>query len=239
MSYNRFNQGVASAEVRDTDLGLQTFMRGVYNLMTIGVGVTGLTAYAVANIPAVYNAIFGNQLIGMAVIFAPLAFILFGLTPARVVRMPVARAQALFLGFAALTGLSTAVIFMSYTEESIARVFFVTAATFAAASIMGYSTRKDLTAMGSFMWMGFLGIFIASIVNIFIGSSMIHFITSILSVVVFTGLTAYETQMLKETYNASRDHSTAQKIAVLGALSLYLSFLNLFHALMHLMGQRE
>jgi FtsH-binding integral membrane protein len=219
------------------DSGLQSFMRGVYNTMGIGLVVTGLVAFATASSDQMMALIYGTPL-KWVVMLAPLAFVFLGFTPARMARMNPGQARTLFYVFAAVMGLSMAAIFVVFTGESIARVFFVTAGAFAATSLYGYTTKKDLTRMGSFMFMGLIGIVIASLVNLFIGSEMVQFVVSVLGVVIFTGLTAWETQMLKETYvyggGAAND-----KLAISGALGLYLSFINLFQSLLHLMGNRE
>lgn len=219
------------------DSGLQAFMRGVYNTMGLGLVVTGLVAFFTAQSPAMMQAIFGTPL-KWVVMLAPLAFIFLGFTPSRVMRMNPGQARMLFYVFAAVMGLSMAAIFVVFTQASIARVFFVTAGTFAATSLYGYTTKKDLTRMGSFLFMGLIGIVIASLVNIFIGSEMVQFVVSVIGVLVFTGLTAWETQNLKETYvyggGAAND-----RLAILGALGLYLNFVNLFQSLLHLMGNRE
>lgn len=219
------------------DAGLQTYMRGVYNTMGLGLVITGLTAFATASTPALFNLIFATPL-KWVVMLAPLAFLWMGFTPARIQRMDPSKLRIVFFVFAAVMGLSMAAIFMVFTTESIARVFFITAGAFAATSLYGYTTKKDLTSMGSFLFMGLIGIFIASIVNIFIGNETIQFVVSILGVIIFTGLTAWETQRLKETY-AEGAHTANAKMAVVGALGLYLNFINLFQSLLHLMGNRE
>lgn len=219
------------------DAGLQSFMRGVYNTMGLGLVMTGVVAFAVANTPALFNLIFGTPLVWVAML-APLAFVLFGFTPGRIQRLEPATLRALFYGFAGLMGLSMASIFHVFTAESIARVFFITAGAFAATSLYGYTTKKDLTRMGSFLFMGLIGIVLAALVNLFLGSAMVQFVISVIGVVVFTGLTAWDTQRLKETYvyggGAAND-----KLATVGALSLYLNFVNLFQSLLHLLGNRE
>lgn len=221
------------------DVGLQAHMRSVYNTMGIGLVVTGLVAFAVAAMPALHPVLFGTPL-AWVVMLAPLGFLFFGFTPGRIARWPASQIRTMFYVFSAVMGLSMAAIFLVFTAESIARVFFITAATFGAVSLYGYTTKRDLAAMGSFMFMGLIGIFIASIVNLFLGSSMVQFIVSALGVIIFTGLTAWETQRIKETYAmvAAGDDSNA-KMAVMGALSLYLNFINLFQSLLHLMGNRE
>lgn len=219
------------------DAGLQSYMQDVYKTMTFGLVVTGLTAFLVSSVPALMQVIFGTPLM-YVVMLAPLAFIFFGFSPARMQRWPVGKIRGMFYLFSALMGLSLASIFIAFTMTSIVRVFFITAATFAAAGIYGYTAKKDLTAMGSFLFMGLIGIVIASVVNLFLGSSALQFAVSVIGVLVFTGLTAFETQRLKEVY-AEGYHEANQKMAVMGALSLYLNFINLFQSLLHLMGNRN
>jgi hypothetical protein len=153
--------------------------------------------------------------------------------------MSAASAQITYWVFAGLMGLSLASIFVIYTGESIARVFFITAATFAAMSLYGYTTKRDLTAWGSFLMMGLIGIIIAMVVNFFIGSTMIQFVVSVLGVLIFIGLTAYDTQKIKEMYTAADGSEIAGKKAIMGALRLYLDFINLFLMLLHLFGNRN
>ena len=236
MSYNQ-RPTATYANDQVTDAGLQAFMRGVYNTMGVGLAVTGAVAFGTANFPPLYNAIFGTPL-AWVVMLAPLAFIFLGFTPARVARMEPAKLRMVFFLFAALMGLSMAAIFQVFTGESIARVFFVTAGTFAATSLYGYTTKKDLTSMGGFLFMGLIGIVLASLVNLFLGSEMVQFVVSVLGVVIFTGLTAWDTQRLKETY-AYGGGDANDKLATMGALSLYLNFINLFQSLLSLMGNRE
>lgn len=237
MNYAPNQRQAAYGSDQLVDGGLQSFMRGVYNIMGLGLVITGVVAFALAQSAEAMQMIFGTPL-KWVVMLAPLAFIFLGFTPARIARISPAQARTLFFVFAAVMGLSMAAIFVAFTGESIARVFFVTAGTFAATSLYGYTTKRDLTRMGSFMFMGMIGILIASLVNIFIGSEMVQFVVSVIGVLVFTGLAAWETQNLKETYvyggGAAND-----KLAVVGALGLYLSFVNLFQFLLHLMGNRE
>lgn len=236
MNYNPRTQAAYGSD-QLVDSGLQSFMRGVYNTMGLGLVITGLVAFATAHTPALFNAIYGSPL-QWVVIFAPLAFVLFGFTPGRIARLSGTQVRTLFYLFAALMGLSMATVFVVFTNESIARVFFVTAATFAATSIYGYTTKKDLTRMGSFLFMGLIGIVIASVINVFMGSETVQFVVSVLGVVIFTGLAAWETQRLKETYAYGAGEAN-DKLATMGALGLYLSFINLFQSLLHLMGNRE
>jgi uncharacterized protein len=223
----------------DIDAGLQAHMRRVYNTMMVGLGITGATAYAVASIPALTQLIFGTALV-YVVMLAPLAFLWFGFTPQRMLRMTAGEATRMFAIFSGIMGLSMGAIFLAFTHESIARVFFITAGTFAATSLYGYTTKRDLTKMGSFMFMGFMGIFIASLINLFFQSAAVHFAVSVIGVVVFTGLAAWDTQFIKESYrhNASDDTANA-RLATIGALRMYLNFINLFQSLLYLFGDRR
>lgn len=239
MSYEPVRQAAATSTIgREIDAGLQAHMRSVYNIMGTGLAVTGITAFIVANVEALRQIVLTPPLYYVFA-FAPLVFLMFGLTPNKLLRMPTSKALNLFLGFCVVMGLSMASIFVVYSGASVARVFFVTSAMFAGMSLYGYTTKKDLSGMGNFLMMGAMGIFIAMLVNLIFASAMIHFIVSIIGVVVFTGLTAWETQVIKETYAVAHGRETNQKLAIVGALSLYMSFINLFHFLMSLMGQRE
>ena len=217
-----------------TDEGLRSFMLSVYNYMGLGLAITGVVAFAVASSPAIYMPIFTSPL-KWVVMLAPLGFIFF--LSARIQSMSVSAAQITFWLFAAVMGISMASIFLVFTGESIARVFFVTAATFGAVSLYGYTTKRDLSGVGSFLFMGLIGIIIASLVNLFIASSALHFAISVIGVLVFTGLTAYDTQQIKEMYYAGDDGTVAGRKAVMGALRLYLDFINLFLMLLRLFGQ--
>lgn len=236
MSYNQY-QPQTRAAAPAVDAGLQAFMRGVYNTMAAGLVVTGIAAFAVANIPALFNALFGTGLVYI-VMLAPLAFVWMGFTPARIARKSAAELRTTFVLFSALMGVSMAAILHVFTGASIARAFFITAGTFAGMSLWGYTTKRDLTGLGSFMMMGLIGIFIAALVNMFLQSAMVHFVVSVLGVFIFTGLAAWDTQRLKETYAHGAGEAN-DKLAVTGALSLYLNFINLFHAILHLMGDRR
>jgi FtsH-binding integral membrane protein len=217
------------------DEGLRSHMLRVYNYMASGVLLSGIVAYVVAN-TALAGIIFGTPL-KWVVMLAPLAFILvlsFGIH-----RLSFFSAQALYWVFCALMGASLASILLVYTGASVARVFFITAAMFAGTSLYGYTTKADLSKFGSFLMMGLIGIVIASLVNIFVASSALQFAISVIGVLVFVGLTAYDTQRIKEEYYEGHDHETTSKMALMGALSLYLNFVNLFTMLMNLFGQRE
>jgi FtsH-binding integral membrane protein len=226
----------AQAAGADIDVGLRQYMLRVYNYMTGGLAVTGIIAYVVGTNPAFLNAIYGTPL-AWVVMFAPLALVM--VFSFRLQKMSVAAAQAVFWAFAALMGLSISYIFAVYTGASIARVFFITAGTFAAMSLYGYTTKRDLTAMGSFLFMGLIGIIIASIVNIFLASSALTFAVSVIGVLIFTGLTAYDTQKIKSIYSELDGSDIASKKAISGALTLYLDFINLFLMLLRLFGNRN
>jgi FtsH-binding integral membrane protein len=216
------------------DAGLRQYMLSIYNYMAAGLVITGLVAVAVASSTAAMSVIFGTPL-KWVVIFAPLVF-LFLFAP-RIYTMSPSSAQMCFWAFAAVMGLSMSSIFIVFTGQSIARVFFITAATFGATSLYGYTTKTDLSKMGAFMMMGVIGIFIASLVNIFLQSSALQFAISVIGVIAFTGLTAWDTQRFKEMYAESYDRDTLTRMAVHGALELYLDFINLFTFLLRLMGQ--
>jgi len=238
--FNQFpNQSGAFGRTVDRaayDEGLRQHMLRVYNFMTLGLALTGVVAFLVASTPALYVPIFTTPL-KWVVMLAPLAFIF--VLSWRFDRMSSSALQMTFWAFCAVMGVSMASIFLVFTGASIARVFFITAGMFAATSLWGYTTKTDLTKMGSFLLMGLIGIVIASIVNIFVGSSALQFAISVIGVVVFTGLTAYDTQNIKESYAEHYGHEANSKMAVMGALSLYLNFINLFQMLLHLMGARE
>ncbi|MEE8533902.1 MAG: Bax inhibitor-1/YccA family protein [Alphaproteobacteria bacterium] len=218
------------------DEGLRTYMLSVYNYMASGLALTGVVAFFVANTPVLMNAVFGTPLIWL-VMFSPLIIVF--MLSARIHKMSVVAAQATFWVFATLMGMSLASIFIVYTGTSIARVFFITAGVFGAMSLYGYTTKRDLTGWGSFLFMGLIGVIIASIVNIFLGSSMLYFAISVIGVLVFTGLTAYDTQKIKEMYVESDASAVATKKAIMGALRLYLDFINLFLMLLRLFGNRN
>ncbi len=218
------------------DQGLRSYMLRVYNYMATGLGLTGLTAYFVAINPSLLNAIYGTPLYWL-IALAPLGFVFY--LSARLHKISFATAQTVFWIFSGVMGLSMAYIFIAFTGASIARVFFITAGTFAGMSLYGYTTKKDLSGWGSFLFMGLIGIIIASIVNIFLKSPMLYYVISWIGVLVFIGLTAYDTQRIKELYYASDTAEISGKKAIMGALKLYLDFINLFIMLLHLFGQRR
>ena len=221
------------ASQAEFDEGLRQHMLQVYNYMMLGLALTGVVAYVVGTTPALYTPIFGTPL-KWVVMLAPLAFVFF--FSFRIQTMSTSTAQMTFWAFCAVMGLSMAAIFLVFTGASIARVFFITAGMFGAASLYGYTTKADLTKFGSFLFMGLIGIIIASVVNLFVGSSAIQFAISVIGVIVFTGLAAYDTQTIKETYAENAGVEANSKLAVFGALSLYLSFINLFQMLLQLFG---
>jgi uncharacterized protein len=237
MSFNPYPQrtrgGFAARDDAAIDLGLRQYMLRVYNLMAGGLAVSGLIAYFAAS-TGLYAQIASTPLIWV-VMLAPLAAVFF--LGFRIDRMKASTAQAVFWTYAGLMGLSLAGVFLVFTGASIARVFFITAGTFAAMSLYGYTTKRDLTKLGSFLFMGLIGIVLASLVNLFIGSSALQFAISVIGVLVFTGLTAFDTQRIKESYLEGDAGEIVTKKAIMGALTLYLDFINLFVMLLQLFGQ--
>ena len=237
MSYDsgdRWTTRATTTQV-DIDVGLRQYMLSVYNYMAGGLALTGLVAYFAAA-SGFYQAIVGTPLFWV-VLLAPLGMVM--LLSFGIQRMSLGATQLSFWVYAALVGLSLAGIFLVYTQASIARVFFITAGTFAAMSLYGYTTRRDLSQFGSFLMMGLIGIILASLVNLFIQSSALQFAVSVIGVVVFVGLTAYDTQRIKEMYFAGDGAIVAGKKAIMGALQLYLDFVNLFILLLQFMGARR
>jgi uncharacterized protein len=240
---NRVRSTVTGAGAVAIDEGLRAYMLRVYNYMLLGLALTGAMAWVTVNTPL--GALFYQQTavgyqmlpLGWIALFAPLGLVFF--LSFRIAHMSLATAQTVFWGYAGLMGISLAPILLMYTGASVAQVFFVTAATFGAMSLWGYTTKRDLTGFGSFLFMGLIGILIASVVNIFLQSGMMSLVISIIGVLVFTGLTAYDTQQIKESYYVSDDGQVAGKKAVMGALRLYLDFVNLFLMLLRLMGDRR
>ena len=218
------------------DEGLRQHMLRVFNYMGLGLVVTGLVAFVVGNTPALYVPIFNSPL-KWVVMLAPLAFVLF--FSFRIHAMSAGAAQMAFWAFCAVMGLSLSSVFLVFTGASIANTFFIAAAMFGATSLYGYTTKRDLTKMGSLLMMGLIGVIIASIANIFIGSSALQFAVSIIGIIVFVGLTAWDTQTIKEQYAENFSAESQQKMAVFGALSLYLNFVNIFQLLLNFTGERE
>jgi FtsH-binding integral membrane protein len=232
-----------SARTEVIDQGLRSYMLRVYNYMAVGLGLTGIAAVATFT-AAVDNGqltSFGQLLFASGfrwvVIFAPLALVLF--LSFRVQSMSVAAAQLIFWIYAGLVGVSFASPGLVYAHESIARVFFITAASFGGLSLWGYTTKRSLTGMGSFLFMGLIGLILASLVNLFLQSSAMQFVISAVGVLVFAGLTAYDTQRIKEMYFEADDAPTAGRKAIMGALTLYLDFINMFLMLLQLFGNRN
>jgi hypothetical protein len=234
----------AGTQAVGIDQGLRSYMLGVYNYMGTGLVVTAAFAYLFARTPALLEYVyqvgpngFRPTGLGWVAMFAPLGlmmYISFGIQ-----RISAGTAQLLYWVFTALMGISLSYIGILYTGQSIAQTFVVCAATFLGMSLYGYTTKRDLTAIGSFLIMGVWGIILASVVNIFLGSGALNFAISVLGVLIFTGLTAYDTQKIKEMYVASDGHEIARKKSVMGAISLYLDFVNLFLFLLRIFGNRR
>jgi FtsH-binding integral membrane protein len=253
--YDNRALGSRTAVATGIDQGLRTYMLRVYNYMTAGLALTGLVAYAVfsltttadpaQSVTAIQHGLgltsFGATLyltpLRWLVMLAPLGMVF--LLSFRIAKMSVASAQASFWIFAGLMGVSLSTIFLVYTNASIAQVFFISAASFAGLSLWGYTTKTDLTGMGSFLIMGLFGLIIASLVNLFLQSAMTMWVISIAGVGIFAGFTAYDTQKIKEMYYVGDDGSMAAKKSIMGALSLYLDFINLFLFLLRLLGGRR
>jgi FtsH-binding integral membrane protein len=250
----RWGQGAAVSRIGTVDQGLRSYMIGVYNHMMIGLVLTGVAAFltnyfavahtaadAVVNFGRIPLTSFGVAIYGSplrwVVMLAPLAFVFF--FSFRINSMAASTARSLFYAFAALMGVSLSSILLVYTGASVYRAFFITAAAFGALSLYGYTTRKDLTAMGSFLIMGVFGLVIVGLVNLFIHSSGLQLALSAMSVLIFSGLTAYDTQAIKEIYYAGDGYEMATKKSVNGALMLYLDFINIFTALLNLTGSRN
>jgi hypothetical protein len=251
------NQGQAAvfrsgAQAQTIDAGLRAHMLQVYNWMVLGLVLTGAVAYAVYAVPALSQlffkiAVIGNvprlaglTILGWVMVFAPLAVVL--LFAFRIHKMSAATAHAVFWLYAGLVGISMSVILFRYTGVSIAKVFFITAASFAALSLYGYTTKRSLSGLGSFLIIGLFGVILASIVNIFLQSTMMSFILSIVCVLIFAGLTAYDTQKIKEEYLTlaeTGDQELIKKSGITGALMLYIDFIGMFQNLMALLGDRE
>jgi hypothetical protein len=234
-----FQQSVVRPSTRaaELDQGLRAYMVNVYNYMALGLGLTGVVAFLVGTNLALLNMIVGNPLVFWLVALAPIGFVFY--LSFKINTMSVAKAQTVFWIYAGMMGLSLSFIFAVYTGMSIAKVFFITAGTFGVMSLYGYTTQKDLTSLGSFLFMGLIGIILASVVNIFLHSSGLSFLVSILGVIIFTGLTAYDTQRIKNMYYEGDGAEVSSKKAIMGALALYLDFINLFISLLQILGNRR
>lgn len=233
-------RGVAAgARGAAIDEGLKAHMNKVYATMSVGMLLTGAVAWAVGTSPEMMQAVFGTPL-RWVVIFAPLVMVFaFG---ALITRLSAAAAQLFFYAYAAVMGLSLASIFAIYTGVSIAQTFLVTAIAFAGLSLYGYTTKRDLSGFGTFLMMGLIGLVVASIVNLFLGSSMVAFAISVIGLLIFAGLTAFDTQSIKMEYIQHAQHGDAEwlgKSAIMGALRLYLDFINMFMFLLQFLGNRE
>src|SRR5690606_18181371 len=218
------------------DEGLRRHMLRVYNYIGLGLVVTGIVAFIVGTTPALYVPIFSTPLKWVAIL-APLAFVMF--FSFRIQSMTAAGAQGLYWAFCAVMGVSLASIFLVFTGTSIARTFFIAASMFGAMSLYGYTTKRDLSKFGSFLIMGLIGVVIASVVNLFLASSALQFAVSVIGILVFIGLTAWDTQRIKEEYAENAGAEANQKLAVMGAFSLYLNFVNIFQLLLNFTGERE
>ncbi len=216
---------------------VNAFLRGVYNWMTIGLALTGFTAYTVSNSPTLLNIIYGNPIIQILLFVGVLGLVFY--LSSRIQKLSASTATSLFVVYAVLMGVMLSYVFLAYTASSITSTFFICAFTFGGFSFYGMVTKRDLTSLGSFMFMGLIGIIIASVVNIFIGSSMLTMLISYVGVLVFVGLTAYDTQKLKEmslTMPGNATGSMVRKATIMGALTLYLDFINLFLMLLRILG---
>ena len=243
-----YRSSAVSAKV--VDAGLRSHMIRVYNFMGLGLFLSAVVAWlgfdaavvtasdgSIMGVTAFGAMLFGGGFLSIVLMLAPLGFILalsFGVN-----RFSYGTLQMLFWSFAAVMGLSLSSIFLVYSQSSITQVFLITGIMFTSMSLYGYTTKKDLTRMGSFLFMGLLGIIIASVVNLFVGGSALSWAISVLAVVIFTGLTAYDTQMIKALYHEGDSSDTAGKKALMGALSLYLDFINIFIHLLRLIGERR
>lgn len=240
----RYGSPTGARTAAEIDEGLRAYMLTVYNYMASALVLTGLMAFVTVNTPALLNMMFAVSergvaptMLGWIITFAPLALVFF--LSFRINHMQASTAQMVFWIYAGLVGVSLSPILLVYTGASVAKTFFVTAAAFGSLSLYGYTTKRNLSGMGSFLIMGLFGLIIASVVNIFLGSSTMDFVISVAGVLIFAGLTAYDTQKIKLMYLEADGRETATKKAVMGALSLYLDFINMFLFLLRFMGNRE
>lgn len=219
-------------------LAFPALMRKVYVWMTLALVITGFTAFGIASNPGIAYAIVTNRLLFWGLIIAEFGLVI-GISGA-INRLSIATATLMFIAYSIVNGATLSVIFMAYTMTSIASVFFITAGTFAVMAFVGYTTKADLTSLGKILFMGLIGIIIATVVNIFLGSSMLNMIVSYVGVVIFIGLTAYDSQKIKNMlYEADSLSESAQKVALLGSLTLYLDFINLFLMLLRIFGNNR
>ena len=244
-NFNTFGRAGGVADQAAFDAGLRAHMIRVYNYMASGLALSGIVAFAVFSSPEFARVFFqvqGGSIVGMTgvgwiVTFAPLGLLL--LVSFRAAQMSVGAVQAVYWAVTGLMGVSLSILLFTYTGASVARTFFITAAAFGALSLYGYTTKKDLSAVGKFLFMGLIGLILASVVNMFWPSGTMSFIISVAGVLIFSGLIAYDTQKIKEQYANAWGSDAAEKIAIFGALSLYLDFVNLFQFLMMFLGQRR
>lgn len=234
--YRNMYEAVQRKKFINIDSGLRDYMVSVYSYMALGLLITGLVSFFIASSPSVMRAIFGSPL-SFFVMLAPVGVVFF--LSAKIQSLSFSAAKNTFIIYSVLMGVSLSSIFYIFTGQSIARLFFISASVFGAMSLYGYTTKKDLTNFGSFLMMGVLGVVIASIVNMFLKSSAMQMMISVLGIVLFTGLTAYDTQAIKERYISNEDPETSGKMAIFGALQLYLDFINLFISLLQLFGDRK
>lgn len=235
--FNRTSFATAATRTITYDFALRDYMVKIYNSMAIALGISGAVAFLVASSPALMQLFFATPL-AWVVMLAPLGFVMF--FSYKLNSISAEKARIYLWIYSGLMGLSLATIFVVYTGTSIARVFFITASTFGAMSLYGYTTKKDLTGMGSFLMMGLIGLIIASIVNIFLKSSAMEFALSAIGTLIFVGLTAYDTQRIKQSYyHFAGNSEMVGKMAILGALNLYMDFINLFLMLLRFFGDRR
>jgi FtsH-binding integral membrane protein len=243
-NFGSFGRGGVIADQASYDVGLRQHMIRVYNYMASGLVLSGVVAFALFRVPELAGLFFdvtangrvvGLNVLGWVAIFAPLGLLL--LVGFRAQQMSVGAVQAVYWAVTALMGVSLSLVLFRYTGASVARTFFVTAAAFGGLSLYGYTTKRDLSAFGKFLFMGLIGIILAGIVNMIWPSGTMTFIISVAGVLIFSGLIAYDTQTIKQQYNEAWDQGSLEKVAIFGALSLYLDFVNLFQFLMSFMGQ--
>lgn len=237
MGFMNFQNDTAASYGVQYDEGLRKYMLSVFSYMAGAFGLTGLVAYLVASSPALISAIYSTPL-QWVIMFAPVIFTFF--FAAKIYSMSLDTARILFWLFAGVMGLSLSWVFMAFTGTSIARVFFISSSMFGAMALYGNNTKRDLSAFGSFLIMGVIGLIIASLVNLFLRSTALNFATSFLAVIIFTGLTAYDVQRLKDLYfRVGSGGSFLGKASIMGALTLYFDFINIFLSLLHLLGDRK
>ena len=239
MNYNDLNfQGLQAERQWDVAEAFPVLMRKVYVWMTLALAITGFTAYGVATSPGILQAIYSNQILFWGLVIAEFALV-FGVSAA-INRLSLTTATLMFILYSVINGALLSYIFLAYTTSSVATVFFITAGTFGAMALIGYTTKADLSSMGKILFMALIGLIIATVVNIFVKSSGLEMIMTYVGVLIFVGLTAYDTQKIKRMFmNAPDAGESTQKYAVLGALTLYLDFINLFLYLLRLFGRRN